>query len=86
MKETETPCAGIPVGRAKRRLNGMADTAGRAEPPTRARWTRTLALLDAALKVWEANQPRRASVWRNQSRDQQDAVSRQDERVTANPR
>ena len=54
-----------PVRRANRRLNGMAETAGLPDPPTRGRLTRTLALLDAALRVWEANQPRRASVWRH---------------------
>jgi hypothetical protein len=51
--------------RTKRRLNGMAHTAGFSDPPTRGRFTRTLALVDAALRVWEAKQPRRASVWRN---------------------
>ena len=56
------------VRRANRRLNGMAETAGLPDPPTRGRLTRTLALLDAALRVWEANQPRHAPVWRHKSR------------------
>src|SRR5436309_4599333 len=54
--------------RANRRLNGMAQTAGFSERPTRGRFTRTLALVDAALRVWEANQPRRTTVWRNNQR------------------
>ena len=50
--------------RANRKLNGMAETAGLADPPTRGRLTRTLALLKAALRVWETNHPPRAKVWR----------------------
>ena len=54
--------------RANRRLNGMAASAGLPDPPMRGRLTRTLALLDAALRVWEANHlPRRESVWRRRS-------------------
>lgn len=54
--------------RANRRFNGMAATAGLPDPPTRGRFTRTLALLDAALRVWEANHlPRRQSVWRRRN-------------------
>ena len=54
--------------RANRRLNGMGNTAGLADPPMRGRLTRTLALLEAALRVWEANQPPRKSVWRHKPR------------------
>jgi hypothetical protein len=51
--------------RANRRLNGMGTKAGVPDPPTRGRFTRTLAMLDAALRVWESHHnPRRASVWR----------------------
>src|SRR5919106_6971454 len=68
IKQT-TPLGGeTPTRRANRRLNGMGESAGVPDPPVRGRLTRTLALLDAALKVWEANQPRRASVWRHKPR------------------
>src|ERR1043166_2056884 len=54
--------------RANRRFNGMAAKAGLPDPPTRGRLTRTLALLDAALRVWGANHlPRRESVWRRRN-------------------
>ena len=65
--EAEQAGALTPKGgarRTKRKLNGMAATSGLADPPTRARLTRTLALLNAALRVWETNHPRRAKVWR----------------------
>ena len=61
-------CGETRARRANRRLNGMAQTAGLPDPPRRGRLARTLALLDAALRVWEANQPRRATVWRHNSR------------------
>jgi hypothetical protein len=48
----------------KRRVHGTAATAGNAAPPTRGHFARTVALLDAALRVWEANQPQRPTVWR----------------------
>lgn len=64
-----------PARRANRRLNGMADTAGLPDPPTRGRLTRTLALLNAALKVWETNQPRRAAAWRDKRADSSSANS-----------
>jgi hypothetical protein len=52
--------------RANRQTNGMGTRAGVPDPPTRGRFTRSLALLDAALRVWETNHcPRRASVWRH---------------------
>ena len=54
--------------RANRRLNGMGARAGVPDPPMRGRLTRTLALLDAALRVWEANQPRPPAVWRHKPR------------------
>jgi len=57
-----------PVRRANRRLNGMGNKCGLPDPPIRGRLARTIALVDAALRVWEANQPRQASVWRNCSR------------------
>lgn len=70
---TETEEAGTPSHaarprRANRRLNGMGKTAGLPDPPTRGKLTRTLALLDAALRVWETDQPQRASVWRRNRR------------------
>ena len=68
IKQTGPLCGETPVRRANRRLNGMAETAGLPDPPTRGRLTRTLALLDAALRVWEANQPRHAPVWRHKPR------------------
>jgi hypothetical protein len=61
-------CGETPARRANRRLNGMAAKTGIPDPPTRGRLTRTLALLDAALRVWEANQPRHAPVWRQKRR------------------
>jgi len=62
IKRTRPLCDKTPVRRANRRLNGMAETAGLPDPPKRGRLMRTLALIDAALRVWEANQPRRAAV------------------------
>jgi hypothetical protein len=62
--------------RARRRNNGMAATTGVADPPTRGSFTRTLALLRAALRAWEArnehllNRP----VW--ERRDQKEDRSR----------
>ncbi len=62
--------------RARRRNNGMAATTGVADPPSRGSFTRTLALLRAALRAWEArnehllNRP----VW--ERRDQKDDRSR----------
>src|SRR3954451_13931229 len=52
--------------RAKRRLNGMGSKAGVPDPPKRGQFMRTIALLDAALRVWEAKkrQGPPASVWR----------------------
>jgi hypothetical protein len=52
------------VRRPNRKLNGMAETAGVADPPVRGRLTRTLALVKAALRVWETNHPPRAKVSR----------------------
>jgi len=40
--------------RTRRRNNGMATTAGMSDPPARSSFTRTLALLRAALRAWEA--------------------------------
>ena len=54
--------------RANRRLNGKAETAGIPDPPTRTRLARTFALVKAALRAWETNQPRCTSVWRQGSR------------------
>jgi hypothetical protein len=65
VKQTRQVGGEPPVRRANRRLNGMAETAGLPDPPTRGRFTRTIALLDAALRVWESNQPRKTTVWRN---------------------
>jgi hypothetical protein len=53
--------------RTNRRLNGMAKKAGLRSPPRRERLTRTIALLNAALQLWEAKQPRSAAVWRNKA-------------------
>jgi hypothetical protein len=68
IKQAGPLCAETPARRANRRLNGMGERAGLPDPPTRGRLTRTLALLDAALKVWETNQPRHASPWRHRPR------------------
>jgi hypothetical protein len=43
-----------PARRMRRRNIGMAGTAGVSDPPTRGSFTRTLALLRAALRAWEA--------------------------------
>ena len=66
IKQTPPLGGATSVRRANRRLNGRAETAGLPDPPARGRLTRTLALLDAALKVWETNHPRRAPVARHQ--------------------
>jgi hypothetical protein len=57
------------VRRANRRLNGMGTKAGVPDPPARGRFTRTLALLNAALRVWEANHSRRpiSSPWQRRT-------------------
>lgn len=55
-----------PARRANRRLNGMGTKAGVPNPPTRGKLTRTLALIDAAVRVWETNRRReRAPILRN---------------------
>ena len=58
--------------RTKRRLNGMGTRAGIADPPIRGQFMRTIALLDAALRVWEAKNRIHpvSSVWRR-PRDRQ---------------
>ena len=68
IKQTGPLCGKQPLRRANRRLNGMAKTVGLPDPPTRGRLTRTLALLDAALKVWETTHPRHATGWRHAPR------------------
>ncbi|MFL6539721.1 MAG: hypothetical protein ACJ8HU_03080 [Chthoniobacterales bacterium] len=40
--------------RTRRRENGMAEVAGIARPPQHDRVMRSMALLKAALRVWEA--------------------------------
>jgi hypothetical protein len=52
--------------RTRRRDNGMAVTAGVSPLPTRDQLTRTLQLLRAALRLWEAKHERLESprVWR----------------------
>jgi hypothetical protein len=54
------------VRRARRRLNGMAVTAGVTPLPTRDQFTRTLQLLRAALRLWEAKNAHQQAprVWR----------------------
>ncbi|MEY2577107.1 MAG: hypothetical protein QOF80_2594 [Verrucomicrobiota bacterium] len=54
------------VRRTRRRLNGMAATTGVTAPPTRDQFTRTLQLLRAALRLWEAKHERSQGqrVWR----------------------
>jgi len=55
-----------PARRANRRLNGMGTKAGVPDPPKRGKLMRTLALVDAAIRVWETNhRKKRTSVWRN---------------------
>jgi hypothetical protein len=68
IKQMDTFCSETPARRARSRLNAREETAGVPDPPARGRWTRTVALLDAALKVWEANQPKSPSVWRHKPR------------------
>ena len=56
------------VRRTNRRLNGMGTQAGFPDPPRRGQLTRTLALIDAALRVWEASRGRHpAGRWRHGS-------------------
>ena len=56
------------VRRTNRRLNGMGTQAGFPDPPRRGQLTRTLALIDAALRVWEATRGRHpAGRWRHES-------------------
>jgi hypothetical protein len=52
--------------RARRRQNGMAMTAGVAPLPSRDQFSRTLQLLRAALRLWEAKNEhlRSVRVWR----------------------
>ena len=56
------------VQRARRRDNGMARTAGVSPLPKRDRLTRTLQLLRAALRLWEARHEhlQAPQVWRKQ--------------------
>jgi hypothetical protein len=55
-----------PARRANRRLNGMGTKAGVPDPPKRGKLMRTLALVDAAIRVWETNnRQKRAPVLRN---------------------
>ena len=57
---------GTVAPRTKRRLNGMGNKAGVPDRPIRGHFMRTVALIDAALRVWEAKKRVRpvASVWR----------------------
>src|SRR3954468_21648895 len=52
--------------RTKRRLNGMGTKAGIPDRPIRGQFMRTIALIDAALRVWEAKKRLGpvSSVWR----------------------
>ena len=54
------------VRRTRRRDNGRALNAGLADPPTRDSFSRTLALVRAALKAWETRHPthEEATGWR----------------------
>ena len=50
--------------RANRRLDGRAEKAGVPEPPKRGRLCRDLALIDAALRLWQARtRPRAPTGW-----------------------
>ena len=54
--------------RARRSDNGMAVTAGVSKMPRREKFSRSVALLRAALEVWEAKHGvQRASVWKRRS-------------------
>ncbi len=59
MKKEQTP-------RTRRRDNGMAMTAGVSKPSGRERFSRSLALIRAALQVWEAKHgySQHGSPWR----------------------
>ena len=52
------------VRRTRRRDNGMAFTAGVSPLPTRDHLTRTLQLLRAALRLWEAKREHARGSWR----------------------
>jgi len=56
-------------GRARRRSNGMAQTAGLACGPREEPLTRTLTILNAALRAWEARHgySQFRSVWQRRS-------------------
>jgi hypothetical protein len=44
----------------------MGTKAGVPDPPKRGKLMRTLALVDAAVRLWETSRPRKkASVWRH---------------------
>ena len=68
-----------PARRTRRRNIGMAATAGMSDPPTRGSFTRTLALLRAALRAWEARNEHllTRAVW--ERRDQKEDRSRRRE-------
>ncbi len=54
--------------RARRSENGMAVTAGVSKTPRREKFSRSVALLRAALEVWEAKHGvQTASVWKRRS-------------------
>ncbi len=54
--------------RARRNEIGMAATAGIAKTPPREKFSRSVALLRAALEVWEAKHGgKTASVWKRRS-------------------
>jgi hypothetical protein len=48
--ETRRPDSALPAKKAKRQRK----TSGVAAPVTREHWTRTVAVVNAALRVWEA--------------------------------
>jgi hypothetical protein len=60
------------VPRTRRRDNGMARTAGVSAVPARDRLTRTLQLVRAALRAWEARHEHSQAprVWRKQPVEQ----------------
>jgi hypothetical protein len=56
--------------RSNRRLNGRAEKAGLPEPPKRGRLCRDLALIDAALRLWQARtRLPTAAVWKGNELD-----------------
>lgn len=66
----DTQAGPNPSGGRRRRRGpvGTNKKAGVAAPPTRGQFMRTLALLDAALRVWESQHKcRRASAWQRGS-------------------